>query len=89
MLDHPEIIFNPSLEECDEYFGLAKVSILPPYELFHPVLPVRIGEKLTFPLCGECVKAEQAREKEGKMSNNGPKREKEGKMSNNGPKREK
>ena len=58
-LGHPEIIFNPSLEEFDDYFGLAKVSILPPYELFHPVLPVRIGEKLTFPLCGECVKAEQ------------------------------
>ena len=60
-LGHPEIIFNPSLEEFDGYFGLAKVSILPPYELFHPVLPVRIGEKLTFPLCGECVKAEQAK----------------------------
>ena len=59
-LGHPEIIFNPSLEEFDDYFGLAKVSILPPFELFHPVLPVRIGEKLTFPLCGECVKTEQA-----------------------------
>ena len=58
-LGHPEIIFNPTLEDFDDYFGLAKVSILPPYELFHPVLPVRIGEKLTFPLCGECVKAEQ------------------------------
>ena len=60
-LGHPEIIFNPSLEEFDDYFGLAKVSILPPYELFHPVLPVRIEEKLTFPLCGECVKAEQVK----------------------------
>ena len=60
-LGHPDIIFNPSLEEFDQYFGLAKVSILPPYELFHPVLPVRIGEKLTFPLCGECVKAQQAK----------------------------
>ena len=27
---HPEIIFNPSLEECEEYFGLAKVDIRPP-----------------------------------------------------------
>ena len=60
-LGHPEIIFNPSLEDFDEYFGLAKVKILPPYKLFHPVLPVRIGEKLTFPLCSACVVAEQAK----------------------------
>ena len=58
-LGHPDIIFNPSLGEFEDYFGLAKVTILPPAGLFHPVLPVRIGEKLTFPLCGECVKAEQ------------------------------
>ena len=58
-LGHPEIIFNPSVEDFEQYFGLAKVSILPPYELFHPVLPVRIGEKLTFPLCSTCVKEEQ------------------------------
>ena len=57
-LGHPEIIFNPSLEEFDEYFGLAKVTILPPAELFHPVLPVR-GHKLTFPLCGACVQEQQ------------------------------
>ena len=58
-LGHPEIITNPSVEEFSEYFGLAKVSILPPPELFHPVLPVRCGEKLTFPLCTACVKEEQ------------------------------
>ena len=60
-LGHPNILFNPSLEEFDQYFGLAKVKILPPAELFHPVLPVRIGEKLTFPLCAACVVAEQAK----------------------------
>ena len=60
-LGHPEIIFNPSLEDFEDYFGLAKVSILPPYKLFHPVLPVRIGEKLTFPLCSACVKEELAK----------------------------
>ena len=58
-LGHPDIIFNPTLEEFEEYFGLAKVTILPPPGLFHPVLPVRIGEKLTFPLCAACVKEEQ------------------------------
>ena len=60
-LGHPDIISNPTLEEFEEYFGLAKVTILPPAELFHPVLPVRIGEKLTFPLCAACVKVEQAK----------------------------
>ena len=58
-LGHPEIITNPTIEEFPEYFGLAKVTILPPPELFHPVLPVRCGEKLTFPLCAACVREEQ------------------------------
>ena len=47
------------MEDFEQYFGLAKVDILPPADLFHPVLPVRIGEKLTFPLCGQCVKEQQ------------------------------
>ena len=58
-MGHPDIVTNPTIEEFPEYFGLAKVSILPPPELFHPVLPVRCGEKLTFPLCAACVKEEQ------------------------------
>lgn len=41
---------------CTDYcFGLATVDILPPEGLFHPVLPVRAGGKLTFPLCRTCV----------------------------------
>ena len=32
---------------------------VPLLQLFHPVLPVKIGEKLTFPLCAACVKKEQ------------------------------
>ena len=35
------------------------MDILPPPNLFHPVLPVRSNGKLTFPLCGKCVKEEQ------------------------------
>lgn len=42
----------------NHYFGIAKVDILPPERLFHPVLPVREGGKLTFPLCRSCVKEE-------------------------------
>ena len=57
---HPEIITQPR-QSLEEYFGLATVDILPPAHLFHPVLPVRHGGKLTFPLCMTCVKEEQAK----------------------------
>lgn len=30
-------------------------KVLPPRGLFHPVLPVRIGGKLLFPLCRLCA----------------------------------
>jgi len=59
-LDHPEIITQPR-QSLNEYFGLAKVDILPPTKLFHPVLPVRSGGKLTFPLCQACVQEQQAK----------------------------
>ena len=37
---------------------MAKIIILPPFELFHPVLPYRCGRKLVFPLCRSCVETE-------------------------------
>ena len=37
------------------YFGLAKVKILPPGDLYHPVLPYRCHGKLLFPLCSFCA----------------------------------
>ena len=58
-LGHPTIHFEPQDQELDNYFGLALVTILPPRQLYHPVLPVRHGGKLTFPLCMACVKDEQ------------------------------
>ena len=60
-LGHPDIKTRVTVEEFPQYFGLAKVDILPPPELFHPVLPMRSGEKLTFPLCASCVKEQQAK----------------------------
>ena len=59
-LGHPQIITNPSHLDIGRYFGLALVDILPPEGLFHPVLPVRAGGKLTFPLCRTCVGEQQA-----------------------------
>ena len=57
-LGHPEIFTQVPVQEFSNYFGLAKVDILPPPDLFHPVLPMRC-EKLTFPLCVACVKEQQ------------------------------
>jgi len=61
---HPVIISQPE-QSLENYFGIAKVDILPPEKLFHPVLPVKIKEngmeKLTFPLCGQCVREEQSK----------------------------
>ena len=58
---HPTIITQPTDQSLDSYFGIATVDIMPPEGLFHPVLPVRAGGKLTFPLCRTCVEKEQAK----------------------------
>ena len=58
-LGHPDIYTRVPVEEFEQYFGLAKIDILPPANLFHPVLPFRCGGKLTFPLCGQCVREQQ------------------------------
>ena len=59
-IGHPKIITQPVDQSLESCFGLATVDILPPAGLFHPVLPVRCGQKLTFPLCRSCVEEEQA-----------------------------
>ena len=58
-LGHPTLYYEPDDQDLDSYFGLALVTILPPHGLYHPVLPVRHGGKLTFPLCMACVREEQ------------------------------
>lgn len=53
-MGHPEIItgnFGP----LEQYFGLVKCTVLPPRGLYHPVLPYRSNNKLTFPLCRTCA----------------------------------
>ena len=37
------------------YFGVIKVTVLPPTDLIHPVLPLKCNGKLKFPLCYKCV----------------------------------
>ena len=60
-IGHPQIITQPVNQSLGSYFGIATVDILHPAGLFHPVLPVRNGQKLIFPLCSTCVQEEQAK----------------------------
>lgn len=55
---HPTVYTNIHHTQIGSYFGLAKVTILPPYNLYHPVLPFRFMNKLTFPLCRTCIEVE-------------------------------
>lgn len=57
-IGHPRIITKPSSPDISSYFGLVSCTILPPAELYHPVLPCRTGCKLTFPLCSSCVESQ-------------------------------
>lgn len=51
---HPEII-TENFKDITEYFGLVKCTILPPQNLYHPVLPFKLKNKLFFPLCYTCA----------------------------------
>lgn len=54
---HPTII-TKDFKNLNDYFGIAKVKILPPKEVYHPVLPYRSQGKLKFPLCATCAERE-------------------------------
>lgn len=51
----PEFIDQPKTTNITRHYGLVKCNILPPYQLYHPVLPYRIESKLLFPLCRSCA----------------------------------
>ena len=52
---HPTYLSNPSKEEFDNCYGLVSCVMIPPRNLFHPVLPARIRGKLMFVLCSACA----------------------------------
>ena len=58
---HPDVITH-NFDVIDNYFGVAKVKVLPPRNLFIPVLPYRCNGKLMFPLCGKCASLQQLTE---------------------------
>jgi len=51
---HPRVILN-DFGPISSYFGIAKVKLLAPRKLFHPVIPYRHQKKLFFPLCRRCT----------------------------------
>ena len=55
---HPQFISQPGHTNINNYFGFIKCQVLPPPELYHPMLPYCHAGKLTFPLCATCVQEE-------------------------------
>ena len=54
-IGHPIVInenFDPSLQS---YFGFVKCRILPPKDLYLPLLPSRVSKRLIFTLCKACA----------------------------------
>lgn len=60
-IGHP-IIFSENFAKVDidhqPYEGLMKIDILPPRQMYHPVLPYRSNGKLLFPLCRTCAESQ-------------------------------
>ena len=56
-IGHPELITENF--GTKKYFGLIKCKILPPRNLYFPVLPSRINGKLVFTLCKLCAQNKQ------------------------------
>ena len=54
---HP-VVITENFGELDLYEGLVKCKVLPPDDLYHPVLPYRCNGKLLFPLCRTCAEAQ-------------------------------
>lgn len=59
---HPRIFTNVDSSCIDQYERLIKCKVLPPRALFHPVLPVKIHDKLMFPLCRSCIESKEQNE---------------------------
>jgi len=57
-VDHPILRYDVPVDQINELFGIAKVTVLPPKTLLHPVLPYRT-DKLLFPLCRTCADLRQ------------------------------
>lgn len=57
-IGHPEVI-TENFQSVDSYFGLIFCRILPPKNLYIPILPFHVNNKLVFPLCATCAKQQE------------------------------
>ena len=57
-LGHPKII-SENFDYAKKYFGIVKCKILPPQDLYLPVLPLNINNKLVFALCYKCASTQE------------------------------
>ncbi|XP_032240657.1 uncharacterized protein LOC116619715 [Nematostella vectensis] len=55
---HPDAIVTENFEDLHVYKGLMKIRVLPPRDLFFPVLQIRVNQKIMFPLCLRCAEME-------------------------------
>ena len=46
---------NIDMGNIRQYEGIIKCKVLPPDDLFHPILPVHCNGKMMFPLCMKCA----------------------------------
>ena len=53
-IGHPRII-TENFDDLRNYFGLVSCRVLPPRKLYFPVLPLKMHNKLLFPLCHTCA----------------------------------
>jgi G:T-mismatch repair DNA endonuclease (very short patch repair protein) len=55
-IGHPEVIVGEECKNLDlsQTDGLIKCSVVPPTNLYHPVLPTKMNSKLMFVLCHTC-----------------------------------
>ena len=65
---HPVVVDEDFDETLQSYFGFVKLIILPPQNLYLPVLPLRINGKMIFPLCLKCAEEENQDDCEHKAS---------------------
>ena len=54
-IGHPKIYIGSDCPDIFSFEGLVKAKVLPPQNIYHPVLPYRANGKLLFPLCRTCA----------------------------------
>ncbi|KAK3929146.1 putative DNA polymerase, partial [Frankliniella fusca] len=54
---HPQIFLegDPNMPPFDQWNGVIKCTVLPPRELYIPILPLKTQGRLMFPLCRTCA----------------------------------